>query len=796
MSSRLENRITSSSAEGSDGPNSPIYLDTYFRPGASGLAVLVVHKNGGIRCLSEDLLVEHWASNVELGEQNVRFVTTISIEQAQSGLLKDREDILAAIGHSQAIDSNVPSLLVLVTSTSDSAGKESVMLRVFNLAYHYDTLEASSMTTYPSTTEQVLSIDIPQFEGSRISTSKYDFHKPSGQLYQYQSRYIAVYDLSRIHPHLDYLTKTKGYMHSCLRLSSTSLAITDSDFISVLDIKYSSVRTQVPLRRPSITVGDEDSSEKLQEPSRIPELLSYFPSSGTIICLLDRTLLAFPLARNGGSKLGSQAVKRGTLADAIGNGSASRLSRPHGNENPYVPPRLGESVAFTKPEKRWKTRKHNFNAFVEAKDSDGFDKTFFNALDMDSPDGGLDLRKSKRYIIAPADLIRHNHQITFTLSKIFGLDQQIITENAAPQLELRCIFLPTQTFQWLVVNSLLTQRDVESALRQTNCLRPTQNLPPCSIIRALANSDGSLQTLVFLLAASLPLTAREILCAMRHAIVVLQQSHNLSNMQLITAGDDTSDSGSDTEMPLVDDNLSERSRSPEPERDADKVHDAHAVMRTCLTRLSQYHDSEIQAAFKQELTPNVLLSFVDFLRAELAGGGWFSHYSDDTILPQEQLDPYSSQITIIAKLLNCTIDCLGASAWLLDPSASNESVNKIAFLKAEISAALEGIEEANYVQGLVHEVLLASKYAARVARSEETNGGPQVNEIGMSLVKPITVGTGDAETNALPLGLKPADYLETWRVDAGGEKRKRSLRDIGLLKSKKVGAYSFERILV
>ena len=787
--------MTSFSTDSNTEQNPPIYLDTSLRSSTPSLDLLVVHKDGRIRCLSENLAVEHWVSAVELEGQNLEYMTTVNMEQARTGLLKNREDVLAILNNGSVSDSVMPPLLVLVTSSLNDTAQGSGLLQLISLARHYDNVEISSVPPHPSPPQYLLSIQLPHSKEVENDSSNYHLHKSSGRLYRYQSKAIAIYDLSALAPHLDQLMHTENKMQSCLRLSSSLLATSDSNLISVLDSRYFSVQAQEPLRKNTVRTT-EDNEESFQLPESDTQLLSFFPSSRTIIALQKRTLLAFQLAGAGEHNSSPRDFKCGTLADALGRGGDFRLPKANGNEGVYIPRQLGKLVGIATSTKRWRKREVEFDALVRDGDVEGFDRCFSEALGLDVRDGELDI-KAEKHISTPAKLTRHSYKISFILSRIFKLDRGISTESSEPQLELSCTILPTKTFQWLVVNNFLTQREVELALRLRGFLYPSQDLPPCSIIQAISKYDPSLQTLMFMLAESTPLTTQEIICAMRYSLTVLQQSHNLSNMQLITAeGEGVSDSESNIELPLANGNLNETSESPKPEQDADKAHDAHAVMRTCLARLSQYHDSDIHKAFQQELSSPILISLVDFLRAELAGGGWFSHYSDDTTLPQEQFSPHSSQITIIAKLLNRAIDCLGSSAWLLDPSASKESVNKIAFLKAEISAALEGIEEATYVQGLVHEVLLASKYAPRVPKFKMTNGVPEVNEIGMSLAKPITIAIGGSESNALPLGLKPADYIDTTTVGAGGEKRKRSMRDIGMLKSKKVEAYSFERILV
>lgn len=63
-------------------------------------------------------------------------------------------------------------------------------------------------------------------------------------------------------------------------------------------------------------------------------------------------------------------------------------------------------------------------------------------------------------------------------------------------------------------------------------------------------------------------------------------------------------------------------------------------------------------------------------------------------------------------------------------------------------------------------------------------------------MKPMSITFNEKDSSLLPLGLKTAPVISTTKVGAGGELIKRSARDIGRLKSKMVGRYSFDRIVI
>jgi hypothetical protein len=186
------------------------------------------------------------------------------------------------------------------------------------------------------------------------------------------------------------------------------------------------------------------------------------------------------------------------------------------------------------------------------------------------------------------------------------------------------------------------------------------------------------------------------------------------------------------------------------------------------------------------------------LRFELARGAWTSRYLDTYESGGIDDDGgQESSIILVSGLLNCCIDAIGAGGWLSGDSmlAHNdhfESEELIQSLKLEVSAALEGIEEASYLKGLIGEMVRYGEGVQKALPPGEK--GTKMDSSRKRNTRPITLPHVGRDARLLPFGLKSEKRVSLYRVGAGGEVQARTARDIGHLKSKKVGKYSRERI--
>jgi hypothetical protein len=169
--------------------------------------------------------------------------------------------------------------------------------------------------------------------------------------------------------------------------------------------------------------------------------------------------------------------------------------------------------------------------------------------------------------------------------------------------------------------------------------------------------------------------------------------------------------------------------------------------------------------------------------------------ADEAEIVNKDAEVPDNAIILISSLLNNCVDAVGAGGWLsgearLVDGDPFEAEELIASLKLEVSAALEGIEEAVYLKGLTSEMIRYGDgvQAAMPKPASETQAEKRS--------KPIILPPLDQDLKTLPLGLKAEKQISLLKAAAGGAVHKRTRRDIGYLKSQKVGKYSRERIII
>ena len=107
-----------------------------------------------------------------------------------------------------------------------------------------------------------------------------------------------------------------------------------------------------------------------------------------------------------------------------------------------------------------------------------------------------------------------------------------------------------------------------------------------------------------------------------------------------------------------------------------------------------------------------------------------------------------------------------------------------------MSAALEGVEEAAYLHGIVKDTVKYSEAALKAAMAQTKRDERQ------DITKPLLIPIKEPGAEHLPLGLKVSQPVEKEKVVSGGEVKLRSDRETGHLISRLVGPYSLERIAI
>jgi hypothetical protein len=218
------------------------------------------------------------------------------------------------------------------------------------------------------------------------------------------------------------------------------------------------------------------------------------------------------------------------------------------------------------------------------------------------------------------------------------------------------------------------------------------------------------------------------------------------------------------------------------------------TLRPALIRLHSFAPRLITSTLRTMLPRRDLESLISLLHLEMRNGGWSSSY-DSSELELSTMEPLSESpddhaVAIIASLLSCTLDAIGAGAWLATvrsvDSASSEDI--IDSLQNDTSEALKGFWEARFMRGPLGEFL---RFASSAQRSNKQSSKSLERQ-----GKPFTFTRTDDELPMLPLGAKPDLGIERMKAGKGGKKQERSAREMGMLISKKVPKYSFERIVL
>ena len=765
--------------------------------------ILAVHEDGMVACYSKDLGVQEWSTNINSSSSNgdtaasahVKHAAILSIEQARKGILKGREDILATLGTDSG-DLGASLLFVITRSKSVEDPREhgSLMLKIFTIKAVKSKTNMLSGSARQNLQDLITQV-IPEPGHLQSKYSKFTFHATFRTLYQTSEETLVVYNLAGSIPQLEHEHYLPEAVSSCLQLSPNLLAYAAPASVSIVDLPYYSLQAKRSLTEVDealfITQKPKNQRDKPAQKGNF-RFLSYFTLLDIVVALDGRKLLVFQLSTTTVQTSGPRKRKRdGLLVNSISNGPSLMRSTPSNRvaSDRQVKP-LGSPLASPLNDPAWSAQKAELDRYSSQLKVDQFERTTARAL-------GLELKKGNHTRLqSPNSALLDLQKVYYLLSRIFSLNETKETTkheasaDATKQLTMR--FLPRRICGWLVTAGLFTTHHVEKSLKHHGALPFTSKLSTGALMHALAERDTSLELVSSVLASPIPLSSGELVHILAIITCGTERLEIGGNGELLSNGDLASRSSSvnGNIMQLTN---GENSSSPTPIFANEASH--HHILSLTLRRLYACLSSSVARALKKELSTAQLRLLIDKLRMEIARNGWLSPY-DGSLEAAESDLPDSNQLCHIAHLLNCAVDSIGTGGWILATSMTddmNEAADTLAYMRAEISAALEGIEEAIYLKGVLGEILLCGKNALHSSTKPRR---PNQGQLTAPPVKPISIALNEEDSSLLPLGLKKAPVISTTKVGAGGELIKRSARDIGRLKSKMVGKYSFDRIVV
>ncbi|KAH8725864.1 hypothetical protein GQ44DRAFT_652030 [Phaeosphaeriaceae sp. PMI808] len=787
--------------------------------------VLATFDNGDIICLSADLELVRWVAQLPLtliGE-SIEYASMATAKTVTHGFLRNREDI-AAILHSP---SNDDSDLLELTQVLCVVGRKPSGKSTLSLIY-IQPPSSDFVNTQLSPLKHLISWELPspaRTSETAKQSPQYSLHASSGVIYVLTDVALLSYDFTDTVPKLcSELTLSESGAESFLRLSQDVVFTTSSESFRIFDAKFNTLQALHTLD-PAAKMADATNPTKKRKLTQTDTeeqrgqhyLVAYYADHDLVVAVRESEIIGMQLD----APFTRKRIKTdGTLlSDALSKG--------------IVPPFKDSKPRETQ---KWQERKVKLDRYV----SKGKIKRFEEALAADlcieleangsqkkrenevnrgpltngvSPkipdedalaieldqeeDTTSNLRSWKTSRAIPdARQEQSRRYATYALSRIFRPTEAPRTDGRLSN-SLKIEFFPPNVFQWLLQTGHLSVASVRHAiLEETHEIAQAFSLATDGeIVRALVEFDPDLYILSAILNDSGHLPVGEVVQAIKTLMQSMdEQLQAPDSTKMLTNGNASSEEEMDVDITSELEAASHEIDHALSMLDHGLLTRSH-TLRPALIRLHSFSPRIITSTLRSMLPRRDLESLIRLLHLEMKHGGWSSSYdASDSELPTTEPaseSPDDHAVAIIASLLGCTLDAIGAGAWLASvesPTEAESSEGIIQNLYKDTSEALNGFWEARYMRGLLGEFL---RFASNVPKSQK----PSTKSLEKQ-AKPFSLNKVDGELPMLPLGAKPDMGVERTKAGKGGKREERSKREMGMLISKRVPKYSFEKIVI
>ncbi|KAK6584905.1 hypothetical protein PZA11_003129 [Diplocarpon coronariae] len=769
--------------------------------------LLAVKEDGEVQCYDGDSLDKKWTSPAaalsrgvvtDIKDSKVEFAHLTNVYSAVQGILKGRQDVVALFPQDVFEAETDPEILVIITKSASEAATRTL---------HIVRLPRSSSTFVKGlnySLDTLLTADLP----GQTSTNKASFsiQVSAGILQQLCDDVLTTFDLTDTVPK----EKTKVKLHgaeSFLRLSNTAVMVSSNHSITVYNPKYQSKLATVQLALSPTDSLKRKRGEDMSS-SHSCKLVAYFPKLCVAIAVFKNDLIGVQV--EGQQDRHGRPRAAGLLIDSLGR-SAREQSRSGEDGSPrtnkaklglvtldsFLPGTFGFGQPWDK--KVIELEDLFLNGICDESEFDRKMELHFGAdwheqtntprinetsqVNYRSKEV-IDVTTVTKRRFSPSDVDRR--WILYALGKIFSWSMSVEGE-----CRLSIVFYPLNTFMWLTSNGYLTLANIEAALRSGGSL--VTPIPAGQLVSALVEIDPDMD-LLYAVVANNHLGASELLHAIRKLMGSLGllgedpgiKSGLLNNSDDLDIEDQVTQLQEEAEADLE---LAEYQLGPGSGTRG-------AALSLALSSLHGCPSDDITIALRAIFTSQDIVCLIYLLRFELARGGWTTKYTDvgEADIVDEGAGIQDNAMILIASLLNNCIDAIGTVGWLsgevrLVDCDHFETEELIASLKLEVSAALEGIEEALYLKGVLSELL---RYADSFQKALPPSNSQDSKKASNS---PI-LAYAEGKVKALPIELKAEKQTSLLKVGSGGAVYRRTARDIGFLKSQKVGKHTWERIVL
>lgn len=789
--------------------------------------VLMTFANGHAICLSANLDLVRWKSDLrslkkdEDDEFDFRFASLATAKAVFRGLLRTREDITTSL--IQSSDGADIADLTQVLCIIGTSSKRGITLSL----YHIQPRSADLTSTQRTPLKELVSwnLQTPLNYSKIKSALRFSIHAASGVLQAAGEEKILTYTFATIVPELSSQLAIPGLgLESFLRLSPESIITSSQQALRVLDVKYGSLLALRSIDAIS-TSYDTGSPAKKRKTSHAEEekqvaesiqLVAYHADANLVVGLLRNDIIGLQWNASSGRHKGRPNTT--LLIDAMGRGVAQerktliaqteyRFAEHRAKLDRYAAKGERKIAKFEEvfasdlgielvvlPAQTKRENEVNGGPLTNGVGPKIPDEDM-EAIDNDVDTTDEDLRKWQIPSSIPDERrLQYDRYAVYALSKIFKRTQPQGADSHAGALSID--FFPSSVFEWVVRTGHLTKESVARALDDSiEGTMAFSTITDKDIIMALVEYDPELFIVSKILNQDQYLSPAAVVQVIKLLIQHLDGEPTDEPTKLLTNGTALPEDEMDVDITLeldaatleVDHALSILDRGYEV---------CNNTLPLALTRLHKFSPSTISSVLRSTLSRHDLESLIRQLHLELKCGGWSKKYdfADEEHIPVEASyeTPEDNAVAIIASLLSCSLDAIGTGAWISTIGTSTDpeqpSNEFISALLDDASKTLSSFWEAHYIRGLLCDFL---RFASHAPKSNKTSSKTAERQ-----GKPFAVTSDVGDLPMLPLGAKPDMGVERMKAGKGGKKEERSKREMGMLMSKKVPKYSFERIMI
>lgn len=771
--------------------------------------LVAIAEDGTVFCLEGDNLRKRWQTSPEILKQDLPAVpksARLQVELVQAALASDvigglfggNKDAFAAFLQTKQEETSALDMLLLVTRI---AGKEAETRHLHVLG-----IVSASETQATGRLVQIHTSPIPSSSSAASGPRSLRLDVGSGSLMELQEDGLVAYDLTSSVVKVDSKLQVAD-VRSFVRLSKSAVLAAKPDSLDVYNPIYQSLQAS--------SVTDLEAGKGLN--AEALSLVAYFARLEIAVAVYGASLVAVQLEAP--RTRGKKRRVEGLLIDSIGRGIAQHRDILKKQKTDAESSSFSEHLPGTVTGNYWSeftADVQKADALLEAGDLGAFEELVASRFGISTRPADVSNDKSDeqeprlpewiwpstRSAYPTAD----RRWVLYTITRTFGW--QDAPESGADQTRLICKLPQSNVLNCLVDAGHLTMSNIKSALKdELRGFDDVDHILGEEVPQVLVQADPPFELLLSYL-SSTKLGAAELLTAVRLIMRSLELVQDPTKIapKLLNFGSEQSDDVDPDDSALNADQSAFGHELDRLEQELEVTEfylgDQSTIRARGLSVAfgklgSCPRDSTIRT-LRRSYKPEEILSLIYVLRMELVKDGWTTRYLDTTRLDEDdELEaPPDGSISLLADLLCRCIDAVGPGGWLINDAIvaagagdHMDSADFLASLKLEVSAALEGVQEAVFLRGILSE---AVRYGAQVQKAEAEAGQKHKRGDGKAAV---LHGHGNkkaagGESAMLPLGMKNKDRISAKKVVSGGEVTRRSKREIGHIINQNVAEYS------